>query len=191
MHAWHVRRLADLPVAGRSLVIELHVGRLACQSAACPQRTFREQVPELALRYGRRTLKQTYADALVTKWKIGRVWQGFGQVQDFVDCLCGALTCWTRGCEAVYALTGTKAVVDCKDDAKAAYCTKLRDETMQQVLARYDRRCARKDDDEPGESGSNGDERGGGHGGAHDDCGCHGHHDHHHHHGHHDCGCGH
>jgi hypothetical protein len=67
VHAWHVRRLTDLPVAGRSLVIELHVianaaafvRHLACQSAACPQRTFREQVPELALRYARRTLRLT------------------------------------------------------------------------------------------------------------------------------------
>jgi transposase len=44
VHAWHVRRLADLPVAGRSLMLELHVRRLVCQSAACPQRTFRQQV---------------------------------------------------------------------------------------------------------------------------------------------------
>ena len=59
MHAWHVRRLTDLPVAGRSLVIELHVRRLVCQSDECPQRTFRQQVPELALRYARRTLRLT------------------------------------------------------------------------------------------------------------------------------------
>ena len=59
MHAWHVRRLTDLPVAGRSLVIELRVRRLVCQTDVCPQRTFREQVPELALRYARRTLRLT------------------------------------------------------------------------------------------------------------------------------------
>jgi transposase len=59
VHAWHVRRLTDLPVAGRSLVIELRVRRLVCQTDVCPQRTFREQVPELALRYARRTLRLT------------------------------------------------------------------------------------------------------------------------------------
>jgi len=59
VHAWHVRRLSDLPVTGRSLTIELHIRRLVCQSAACPQRTFRQQVPELALRYARRTLRLT------------------------------------------------------------------------------------------------------------------------------------
>jgi len=59
VHAWHVRRLTDLPVAGRSLVIELRVRHLTCQATTCPQRTFREQVPELALRYARRTLRLT------------------------------------------------------------------------------------------------------------------------------------
>jgi transposase len=59
VHAWQVRRLTDLPVAGRSLNIELRVRRLVCQTAGCPQRTFREQVPELALRYARRTLRLT------------------------------------------------------------------------------------------------------------------------------------
>ena len=42
-------------------MIELHIRRLVCQSAACPQRTFRQQVPELALRYARRTLRLTTA----------------------------------------------------------------------------------------------------------------------------------
>jgi transposase len=48
VHAWHVRQLADLPVTGRRLVIELRVRRLVCAVTHCEQRTFREQVPELA-----------------------------------------------------------------------------------------------------------------------------------------------
>ena len=40
-------------------MVELHVRRLVCQDAKCPQRTFRQQVPELALRYARRTLRLT------------------------------------------------------------------------------------------------------------------------------------
>ena len=50
MHAWHARRLTDLPVAGRSMIVELRVRRLICAATQCEQRTFREQVPELALR---------------------------------------------------------------------------------------------------------------------------------------------
>jgi hypothetical protein len=41
------------------LAIELHVRRLVCPVVECPQRTFRQQVPELALRYARRTLRMT------------------------------------------------------------------------------------------------------------------------------------
>ena len=45
VHAYHQRRLTDLPVGGRVMVIELRVRRLVCASPSCPQRTFREQVP--------------------------------------------------------------------------------------------------------------------------------------------------
>jgi hypothetical protein len=46
-----VRRLADLPVAGRNVSIEPHVRRLVCPSTSCSQRTFRQQVPDVAARY--------------------------------------------------------------------------------------------------------------------------------------------
>lgn len=59
VHAWHLRHLTDLPVAGRPLVVDLRVRRLACVSAECPQRTFREQVPQLAQRCARRTTRLT------------------------------------------------------------------------------------------------------------------------------------
>lgn len=59
VHAWHVRCLADLPVAGRGVVVELRVRRLVCQVSECPRRTFREQVPQLAARCARRTRRLT------------------------------------------------------------------------------------------------------------------------------------
>jgi transposase len=59
VHAHHVRRLADLPVAGRGMVVELRVRRLVCQAEGCPRRTFREQVPQLAQRWARRTHRLT------------------------------------------------------------------------------------------------------------------------------------
>jgi Transposase len=40
-------------------VVELQVRRLVCAVTGCPQRTVREQVPELALRYARRTVRLT------------------------------------------------------------------------------------------------------------------------------------
>ncbi|MEV1296114.1 transposase family protein [Pseudonocardia sp. NPDC049635] len=57
VHAWHLRRLADLPVGGRPVVMGLRVRRLLCTDVQCPQRTFREQIPALASRYARRTLR--------------------------------------------------------------------------------------------------------------------------------------
>jgi hypothetical protein len=59
VHAHHVRRLADLPVAGRGMVVELRVRRLVCQAEGCPRRTFREQVPQLAQRWAGRTHRLT------------------------------------------------------------------------------------------------------------------------------------
>jgi Transposase len=72
VHAWHLRQLADLPVTGRRLVIELRLRRLVCQASACEQRTFRGQVPELALRCARRTLRLTAAVGRVAVALAGR-----------------------------------------------------------------------------------------------------------------------
>jgi len=49
------RRLADVALGGRRMVIVLAVRRLFCDAAACDRRTFAEQVPGLTVRYGRRT----------------------------------------------------------------------------------------------------------------------------------------
>ncbi|MFB4283554.1 MULTISPECIES: transposase family protein [unclassified Nonomuraea] len=55
VHGWHWRRLHDRPVGERAVVVDLRLRRLACAEVACPRRTFREQVPDLAVRYARRT----------------------------------------------------------------------------------------------------------------------------------------
>ena len=46
-------------MTGRRVVIELQVRRLICPNAGCAQRTFRQQVPEVARRYARRTSRLT------------------------------------------------------------------------------------------------------------------------------------
>jgi hypothetical protein len=55
MHSRYHRRLADVALGGRRLVIVLAVRRLFCDSAACDRRTFAEQVPGPTARDGRRT----------------------------------------------------------------------------------------------------------------------------------------
>ncbi|WP_308364939.1 transposase [Streptomyces sp. ISL-86] len=54
-HSRYVRRLADVPLGGRPLRIDLSVRRLYCENPACPKVTFAEQVPGLTVRYQRRT----------------------------------------------------------------------------------------------------------------------------------------
>jgi transposase len=59
VHAYHRRQIAALPVAGRGVVVDVQVRRLQCLTTQCPRRTFREQMPELAGRWARRTRQLT------------------------------------------------------------------------------------------------------------------------------------
>ncbi|MFF4364466.1 ISL3 family transposase [Streptomyces sp. NPDC001604] len=56
VHSRYRRRLADAGLGGRPVVIDLCVRRLFCDTARCARRTFAEQVAELTVRYGRRTV---------------------------------------------------------------------------------------------------------------------------------------
>ncbi|MFC9434756.1 ISL3 family transposase [Nocardia sp. NPDC057030] len=55
VHSRYRRRLSDTSITGREVVIVLRVRRF-CDNIDCGKRTFAEQVPQLAARYGRRTL---------------------------------------------------------------------------------------------------------------------------------------
>ncbi|GGZ20897.1 transposase [Streptomyces poonensis] len=55
VHSTYERHLADGPVGEQPVQIDLSVRRLYCENAACPRRTFAEQVDGLTVRYARRT----------------------------------------------------------------------------------------------------------------------------------------
>ncbi|MWA16185.1 ISL3 family transposase [Streptomyces sp. BA2] len=55
VHSTYERHLADGPVGGQAVRIDLTVRRLYCENAGCARRTFAEQVRGLTVRYGRRT----------------------------------------------------------------------------------------------------------------------------------------
>ncbi|MGW0365894.1 transposase family protein [Streptomyces sp. NPDC002990] len=55
VHSSYLRFLADVPSAGRSVVLQLRVRRFRCRNTKCPRRTFVEQIPGLTRRYGQRT----------------------------------------------------------------------------------------------------------------------------------------
>ena len=94
-------------------------------------------------------LKMVYAQAVVTQRHIDRIWNGFDQTHDFVDCLCCALTCWSNGCAAVSLLTGAKAVCDCEAHGKADRCEHLKTNTVDEILAMYDKLGPPHDDCPP------------------------------------------
>ncbi|MCX5395310.1 transposase family protein [Streptomyces sp. NBC_00094] len=50
VHGSYLRFPADVPSAGRSVVLQLRVRRFTCRSAECGRRTFVEQIPGLTRR---------------------------------------------------------------------------------------------------------------------------------------------
>lgn len=55
VHSSYLRFLADVPSAGRSVVLQLRVRRFRCGYTKCPRRTFVEQISGLTRRHGQRT----------------------------------------------------------------------------------------------------------------------------------------
>ncbi|MFD6343103.1 ISL3 family transposase [Streptomyces roseolus] len=55
VHGSYLRFPADVPSAGRSVVLHLKVRRFACRNSECTRRTFVEQIPGLTRRHGQRT----------------------------------------------------------------------------------------------------------------------------------------
>jgi transposase len=55
VHSRYRRQLADVPIAGRSVVLRLRIRRFFCDNRACPARTFAEQPTALTIPRARRT----------------------------------------------------------------------------------------------------------------------------------------
>ncbi|WSS22413.1 ISL3 family transposase [Streptomyces sp. NBC_01190] len=72
VHGYYMRRLADVPVDARRVVLEVRVRRLLCASPRCPRRTFHERLPGLLEPYQRRTLRLTRQISVLVKELAGR-----------------------------------------------------------------------------------------------------------------------
>lgn len=59
------RTVADLPLAGRQLILRFRVRRFRCSARRCPRVIFAERFPKLVAAYGRRTLGQRAALELI------------------------------------------------------------------------------------------------------------------------------
>ncbi|MEW1914380.1 ISL3 family transposase [Kitasatospora sp. NPDC085895] len=72
VHGSYLRFPADLPVAGRRVVLRLRVRRFTCEYASCERRTFVEQVTGLTRRHSQRTERMRSALAEVGLAVAGR-----------------------------------------------------------------------------------------------------------------------
>ena len=83
-----------------------------------------------------------YAAVLVARRHLKDVWRGFVNVNEYMDCLCRALTCMIKGHAAIGELTRQDAVDQCFRESWKAGCKYLEDNTVDEVLAEYLRVCA-------------------------------------------------
>jgi hypothetical protein len=103
------------------------------------------------------TFRRLYAAALVARRHLAAVWRGFIDVNAYVDCLCGALTCMLRGHTAIADLTRRLAEQQCHRKADEDACSRLRTNTVDEVLAEYLKICAAEDSDYGGRPPDHGD----------------------------------
>src|SRR5690348_11202922 len=55
VHGNYVRMVADLPCAGRRVILYLSVRKFVCGTPACPRQIFTERLPDLVQPYARMT----------------------------------------------------------------------------------------------------------------------------------------
>ncbi|GII06185.1 ISL3 family transposase [Planobispora takensis] len=60
-HSHYERQLSDIAVGGQELLIHLRVHRFFCRNVVCARTTFAEQIPDLTVRYGRRSIPAAQA----------------------------------------------------------------------------------------------------------------------------------
>jgi len=91
------------------------------------------------------------------------VWRGFEHTNAYVECLCRALTCQLKGHTAIAVLKGVAAVDECRREAVEEACQRLRDNTVEEVIAEYIRICTKPGGAGGGNCGNDtGGETGGG-----------------------------
>ncbi|MET8625822.1 hypothetical protein ABZW30_19075 [Kitasatospora sp. NPDC004669] len=78
---------------------------------------------------------ELYVRLLVLDRQVKGVWNGFPNVQEYVDCLCRTLLYVLKGWEAVATLSGWQAKRVCKDQGRQDKCKQLQDHTVDEVLA--------------------------------------------------------
>jgi hypothetical protein len=124
---------------------------LAAERTKLPERaaTIRKDLDQLAADVAadvkHKELIRHWARLLVARNDLKQVWNGFSTINAYVDCLCKALEHALKGWQAVAHLEGLKATLECREVAEAAACQRKRDNTVDEVLAEYERVCPSSD----------------------------------------------
>ncbi len=84
---------------------------------------------------------RVYAELLVARGHLQSVWHGFANFNDYVDCVCQALTSMVEGHAAIGLLKGRVAVDDCHRRTWEADCAHLREHAADEVVAEFLRVC--------------------------------------------------
>ena len=111
-----------------------------------------DEIAEIAKAAGDGSWEPTklYAAVLVARRHLKNVWRGFADVNEYMECLCQALTCMIKGHAAIGELTRQAAVNQCYRESWKTACEHLEQNTVEEVLAEYLRVCAEPcDEDRP------------------------------------------
>jgi transposase len=65
VHSRYQRKLADLPMQGNTVLIQVRMRRFFCNAPACPRQIFAERMPKLARVHARSTLRLSQAHAQI------------------------------------------------------------------------------------------------------------------------------
>jgi hypothetical protein len=93
-------------------------------------------------------LVRLYARLLVVKQWRADVWRGFAGSNDYVDCLCRALTCSLKGWQALAVIEGAIAAGECREKAAEDRCKELQQSLVEELLAEYSKLVKQVGDDE-------------------------------------------
>ncbi|MFC4115222.1 hypothetical protein [Nonomuraea zeae] len=133
-----VKRRTDAAVECFKEVVE--------EPVALPQRVTKLQAKIAAIESdlggetkSKEELHRLYVRAVVAAFELrdAQIWRGFANVHAFMDCLCRGLTCALRGHRALAVLGGAIATQKCRQEAHKAYCKRLREDPVDDVLTQY------------------------------------------------------
>jgi hypothetical protein len=91
---------------------------------------------------------EVYAKLLWAEYRAKKIWLGFDNPSDYVDCLCRALKCSLDGRRALAKLNGLRTTRDCVAQGEADRCKWLNSHVVEEILAAYRCLCPPKNDDQ-------------------------------------------